>query len=144
MAATALVDTGALLALLDKDDKWHKACVEVFRSVHFPVLTTIAVLTELLHLTLRDFGTVEPAWQLLETQGVQLAPVLSDELWSLRRLMLEYGDRPMDFADATLVHVANRESISTIVTIDHDDFETYRLKGNKKFNIRPHRNATTR
>ena len=41
--------------------------------------------------------------------------------------MRRYADRPMDFADATLVHVAERESIATVFTVDFDDFETYRF-----------------
>jgi len=45
----------------------------------------------------------------------------------------------MDFADATLVHIAERESFSTIFTIDHDDFETYRIGGRKRFRILPAR-----
>jgi hypothetical protein len=53
--------------------------------------------------------------------------------------MEEYADRPMDFADATLVHLAARERLSTILTVDHDDFETYRLPGRKKFTILPWR-----
>jgi len=43
-------------------------------------------------------------------------------------LMSRYWDRPMDFADATLVHLAKRESLSTIFTVDYADFETYRMK----------------
>ena len=35
----------------------------------------------------------------------------------------------MDFADATLVQLARRESLSTVFTIDHDAFETYRIEG---------------
>ena len=53
--------------------------------------------------------------------------------------MHRYADRPMDFADATLVHVAERESLRTILTIDHDDFETYRIGRNAKFRILPDR-----
>ena len=53
--------------------------------------------------------------------------------------MTRYADRPMDFADATLVHIAEREKISTILTIDHDDFETYRIGRNKRFRILPAR-----
>ena len=53
--------------------------------------------------------------------------------------MRKYHDRPMDYADATLVHLAPRESISTIFTIDHDDFETYRVGGRKRLRILPAR-----
>ena len=53
--------------------------------------------------------------------------------------MSRYADRPMDFADATLVHLAARERLTVILTIDRDDFETYRLPGRKKFTILPRR-----
>ena len=53
--------------------------------------------------------------------------------------MARYADRPMDFADATLVHVAERLKVSAILTIDHDDFETYRIASRKRFSISPRR-----
>ena len=53
--------------------------------------------------------------------------------------MKKYRDRPMDFADATLVHLAQRESLSTIFTVDHSDFETYRIGGRKRFHVLPSR-----
>jgi len=43
----------------------------------------------------------------------------------------------MDFADATLVHLAERESITTIVTTDLSDFQIYRIGGQKRFRILP-------
>jgi predicted nucleic acid-binding protein len=55
--------------------------------------------------------------------------------------MVQYRERPMDFAHATLVHLAARESLSLILTIDRDDFETYRIGGRKKFTILPDRAA---
>ena len=58
---------------------------------------------------------------------------------ALLALMDRYRDRPMDFADATLVHLAKRESLSTIFTIDHNDFETYRIEGRKRFRVVPDR-----
>ena len=45
-------------------------------------------------------------------------------------------------ADATFVHLAQRESLSTVVTIDHDDFETYRVGGRKRLNILPSRSCS--
>jgi hypothetical protein len=72
---------------------------------------------------------------------VTLGPITDDDLSALNILMLKYRDRPMDFADATLVHLAQRESVSLIFTIDHDDFETYRIEGRRKFRIVPSRSA---
>jgi predicted nucleic acid-binding protein len=45
----------------------------------------------------------------------------------------------MDFADATLVHLARGEELVTIFTIDHNDFETYRIEGKRRFRIVPNR-----
>lgn len=48
----------------------------------------------------------------------------------------------MDFADATLVHLARRESLSTVFTVDHNDFETYRIEGRRRFRIVPERRSS--
>ncbi len=138
----ALIDTGAILGYLDRDDRWHRACVDAMRAVRLPVLTTEAVLTELFHLVARDFRGMERAWDLVDSGAITLATVNDSDLAQIQMLMRRYKDRPMDFADATLVHVANREAIRLILTIDHDDFETYRLAGNKKFMILPQRGRT--
>lgn len=55
--------------------------------------------------------------------------------------MQRYRDRPMDFADATLLLLAQRESLNRILTIDHDDFETYRIRGRQRFQIAPRRDG---
>jgi uncharacterized protein len=61
------------------------------------------------------------------------------DLAALARLMDKYHDRPMDLADATLIHLAERESLTTILTTDNDDFETYRIRGRKRFRVLPGR-----
>ena len=53
--------------------------------------------------------------------------------------MVQYADRPMDLADATLVRLAEREAITTVFTVDHDDFETYRINGRSRFRFVPGR-----
>jgi predicted nucleic acid-binding protein len=52
--------------------------------------------------------------------------------------MLKYADTPMDFADATLVRLAEREGLTTILTVDRD-FEVYRIGGRKAFRVLPKR-----
>ncbi|MBI4486067.1 MAG: toxin-antitoxin system, toxin component [Acidobacteria bacterium] len=53
--------------------------------------------------------------------------------------MRKYHDRGMDYADATLVHLAQREALSTVFTIDHAGFEAYRVGGRKRLRILPSR-----
>jgi hypothetical protein len=104
-----------------------------------PLLTTEAVLTELVHLIRRP--RIEAAWSFVRSGALTVQPMTDSDLPALHALMAQYKDRPMDFADATLVHLAARESLSLILTVDHDDFETYRIGGRKKFTILPSRSA---
>lgn len=135
----ALIDTGVILAIVDRNDGWHGPCVRAYNDSRLPLLTTEAVLTEVFHLARRNFLDARGVWRLLDSGAIQMSPVANDELSQIHALMTQYADRPMDFADATLVHLAARERISTILTVDHDDFETYRLPGRKKFTILPSR-----
>jgi len=139
MAPSALADTGFLLALLDRDDRWHSACVETFREIRLPLLTSEAILTELFHLVGASFRQVQTAWEFTRSGALTLGAIGNTDLPDIHDLMSRYRDRPMDFADATLVRLAARESISTILTVDHNDFETYRIGNRKRFTIFPAR-----
>ena len=103
------------------------------------MLTSEAVLTEVFHLLARARVTADAAWNLLGTGGVVMASMTQDELPDVREIMRQYGDRPMDFADATLVHLARRERLDVVFTLDDDDFETYRIRGRQRFRILPGR-----
>jgi predicted nucleic acid-binding protein len=137
MAANALVDTGAILALLDRNDRWHRMCVETFEQLRLPLVTSEAVLTELFHLVGDRSHEMESAWRLVRSGAIVLGPIDNSELADLHALMSRYADRPMDFADATLVHLARRERLSTVFTVDHSDFETYRIEGRRRFRVVP-------
>lgn len=137
--ASALIDTGALLALLDRDDRWHTACTDAFSSLRLPLATSSAILTELFHLLGDDRRSVVAGWRLMRSGAITIQPLDDADLPALEQLMSRYHDRPMDFADATLVHLAQRLSLSTILTVDNDDFETYRIGEKKRFRVLPGR-----
>lgn len=139
MRANGLIDTGAILALLDRDDRWHRACAEAFAAVALPLATSAAVLAELFHLVGDNRRAVAAAWKFIRSGAVSVAAIGDADLAELDNLMARYHDRPMDFADATLVHLAHRESLFSILTIDHDDFETYRIGRRQRFRISPER-----
>ena len=140
-SGAALIDTGAILAIVDAKDYWHSRCVEALQSVRIPLLTTEAVLTEAFHLTGSNPYNVERIWRFVRSGALTACSMGDSDLPELHALMTQYANRPMDFADATLVHLAALESLTTILTIDHDDFETYRLPGRKKFTILPRRQS---
>jgi predicted nucleic acid-binding protein len=127
-----------MLALLDADDRWHRRCSEIFPTLQLPLATSVAVLTETFHLLKRS---VEPAraWGFIRSGAVAVLPLSDSDIPDLQALMDRYRDRPMDFADATLVHLARREQLDTVFTIDHDDFETYRIDGRRPFRVVPQR-----
>jgi hypothetical protein len=137
MHGDALIDTGAILALLDRTDRWHQACAAAFKRLRLPLLTSEAVLTELFHLAGDKRSEMEMAWKFVRSGALALATIGHEELGAIHALMSRYWDRPMDFADGTLVYLARRESLSTILTVDQADFRTYRIEGKRQFRVLP-------
>jgi predicted nucleic acid-binding protein len=136
-----IVDTGAIIAIVAADQDWHEACLSALASLEMPLLTTEAVLTELFHLIAARNLNLNQTWNFVLSGAIKVCGMDHSDLPAIRGLMSQYGDRPMDFADATLVHLAARESLSLILTVDHDDFETYRIGGRKRFTILPRRQS---
>ena len=137
MRADALIDTGGILALLDRTDRWHRSCVDAFHRLRLPLLTSEAVLAELFHLVGSSRREMEAAWKFVRSGALVLGSIETAELPYLHALMSRYWDRPMDFADATLVYLAKRESLSAILTVDRADFATYRIAGKRGFRLLP-------
>lgn len=80
---------------------------------------------------------IEAVWRLVRSGAVRLAAIDDTELPAIHALMSRYADRPMDFADATLVYLAKRQGAVTIFTVDHADFSTYRIEGTRGFRVLP-------
>lgn len=139
MHVRALADTGALLAYLDAADRWHQRCRLAFKECRLPLTTSSAVLTELFHLVGDGPRELDITWKFVRSGAITIAPITDRDLPDLETLMRKYRDRPMDYADATIVHLAQRESIFSVFTIDHDDFETYRVAGRKRLRLLPSR-----
>jgi len=127
------------VAIIEADEAWHLPCLEALQAVQMPLLTTEAVLTELFHLILSGRYSIQKAWTFLGSGALTVRGVAATDFPELHALMARYHDRRMNFTDATLVHLAARESLSLILTLDHNDFETYRIGGRKKFSILPAR-----
>ena len=137
MAADALIDTGAILALLDRTDRWHSVCVDVFQQLRLPLVTSEAVLTELFHLVGDSRHEMETAWKFVRSGAIRLAVIEDSELPEIQTLMSRYWDRPMDFADATLVALGEELTTDKVFTLDRRGFSTYRMNRNRPFHIVP-------
>jgi predicted nucleic acid-binding protein len=129
-----LVDTGPLVAIANKRDKFHPGCSEFLKNYRGRLLTTWAVLTEFAHLADSISATL-PLYHWIERGGLELMPLGREELVAAIDWIERYADRPMDLADASLVVAALKTGCAKILTLDRGDFETYRLPGRKRFTL---------
>jgi len=132
-----ILDTGPFVALLDRSERGHGACATFFEEVKGRFITTEPVLTEVIYLLGPSFTMQKPALEFILRGG---AEVVSQTPQSLRRalqLMEKYRDVPMDFADATLVALAEERKIKEAFTLDRRGFTTYRIHSRKSFTIFP-------
>jgi predicted nucleic acid-binding protein len=127
-----LVDTGPLVALANSTDQHHQVCLDALRVLTEPLLTTVPVLTEALHLLSPGSRKCERLMEFISDPTVRVWFLDDDSLARSLELMSRYADRPMDLADATLVTCAETNAISTVFTLDHDDFSTYRIRRGHK------------
>ena len=132
-----MVDTGPIVAILSESDQHHVTCVEQLHHIKGPLLTYWPVITEALWL-LRDYP--EAAGMLLSSFGgrpFELLPLNEADLPGIASILSKYKDLGIQLADASLIHLANRESIETIFTLDRRDFGVMRLARGKKPRLIP-------
>ena len=132
-----IIDTGPLVAVLNRNDDYHVECSRLIRAFDSPFYTTMTVLTEVMYLLWTRVGWVaqEAVWRMVLRGDLLVEHPSPAELVRMSELMSKYNDRPMDFADASLVALAERLSLDRIFTVDRRDFSVYRLHGKKPFTI---------
>jgi predicted nucleic acid-binding protein len=135
VASELLLDTGALVSLLDRSQRRHAEFVAFFDSWTGQVVTTEAVLTESTHLLGRIVGGAIACLDFVLSGGALLVPATANSIRRARELMNRYADCPMDFADATLVVLAEDLGTNLVMTTDQRDFSIYRIAGRKRFKI---------
>ncbi len=132
-----LLDTGPLVALLAENDAYHRQCVETLATLSPPLLTCWPVLTEAAWI-LRRYP--HPADRLNDARSAGLFDILplnAADLPAIAAVMRHYEDAGLQFADAALVHLAERENIRTVFTTDRRDFSIIRLKRNRTLKLLP-------
>jgi len=137
LTAATLIDAGPLVAMLHADDQDHEICVETFKGLRGPVFTTWIPVTEAMYLLGFSPRAQESLLRMLRREAIRILPIDLVDLDPIARLMSKYRDLPMDFADATLVQVANREKIQRIFTLDNRDFSVYRLPNGNALEVIP-------
>jgi len=134
---TVLLDTGPLVALLDRTDAWHERCAEAWQELGGRCATTEAVVTEATYLVSRGGG---PAALVVEFLLAAEVPILGLDVDGHRLaagFMRRYEDTPMDYADATLVVAAEWLAADQVLTLDRKGFGAYRRSGGGGFDVAP-------
>jgi uncharacterized protein len=126
-----VVDAGPLIALFDCDDRHHRRAVEFVRNCRSRLITNLPVLTEATFL-LRF--SVEAQRDLLwwAHKSTEIDQDTSADLPRIIAVLDKYRDMPADFADASLVALAERLNVSCVASVD-SDFAVYRLRRNRRF-----------
>ncbi|MFA7569646.1 MAG: hypothetical protein WCY75_00180 [Sulfurimonadaceae bacterium] len=128
-----IIDSGPLIALFDRSDKYHKIVLDFIKSYQGKLITSWAVITEVSHMLDFNLQVQIDFLKWCEMGGIEVYPISQDEISNIRVMMEKYSNIPMDLADATLMYIANKENIKNIVSID-SDFDIYRTLKKQSLN----------
>jgi predicted nucleic acid-binding protein len=132
--APILLDSGVLVAWLDKRNHWHRACVRVRPSLKQPLMTCEAVIAESCYLLQGVPGAAEDILANVAKGIFQIPFQLSGCSSQVQQLLHKYRDTPADFADACLIAMADALNTGDILTLD-SDFKHYRWRRTRRFNM---------
>ncbi len=130
MRQNVILDTGPLVAFLNRKDKYHGWALEHWAEIEPPLLTCEAVISEACFLLSGTNKGQEAVMELLRRRVVDVAFSLSGNLDRIASLVKKYSRLPMSFADACLVRMAELYGESFIFTLD-SHFKVYKKNRNK-------------
>lgn len=131
MKAT-LLDTGPLVAFLNRRDRHHRWAVDILAALRPPLLTCEAVLSEAIYLVRKLPHGGETVMEMLARGVVRPVFRLEEEALAVKALLSKYSDVPMDLADACLVRMTELYAEPALVTIDTEFRDVYRRHGRRQ------------
>ena len=123
----AIVDTGPLVAFLDRSERHHLWAAARMEQLHAPLLVCEPVLTEAIYLLSRFPQAQDAVFSFLQNGALAIA-FLEEHSGAIQRLMRKYRDTPMSLADACVVRMAEIYENHAVLTLD-SDFTAYRKHG---------------
>ena len=137
MKDRVLVDTGPIVAILSSSDEHHEDCVQQLQTLKGTLLTCWPVLTEVAWLLRAHPLAINALLTSLTSGPFRLADLGEGDLPGITAILRRYQDLKIQLADAALLHLANREGIETVFTLDRRDFGVLRLARNRRLRIVP-------
>lgn len=128
-----IVDAGPLIALFDKDDKYHNSVIKFLKTFDGQLITSWPVITEVTHLLSFNINVQIDFLEWLKREAVTIVNLENIHLERIIQLSKKYSDVPMDLADSSLIVIAELTNITDIITID-SDYYIYKTKNKKSLN----------
>jgi len=125
-----LVDAGPLIALFDKDDRYHSAVKSFLKEYNGDLVTSWPVITEVTHMLSFSTKVQIDFLEWLNRDALNIVNIEPIHLTRIIELTKKYSDVPMDLADSSLIVIAEMKEMKNIVTID-SDYYIYRTKSKK-------------
>lgn len=115
-----LIDAGPLIALFNKNDKYHNLIKDFIKNYKGILSTTWPVITEVSHMLDFNIKTQIDFLTWIQLGAVQVEDIDNTDLKRIIELSKKYSDVPMDLADASLVVLSEKLNVKKIITIDSD------------------------
>ncbi len=128
-----IVDAGPLIALFDKDDKYHNSVIKFLKTFDGQLITSWPAITEVTHLLSFNVNVQIDFLEWLKRKAVTIVNLENIHLERIIQLSKKYSDVPMDLADSSLIVIAELTNITEIITID-SDYYIYKTKNKKSLN----------
>ena len=137
LEGSVLIDTGPIVAILSESDEHHQVCVEQLKGINGRLVTCWPVITEAAWLLRAHPRAVGMLLSSLRKRPFQLASLDEEDLSGIAAILAKYVGLGLQLADASVLHLANREGIDTVFTLDRRDFGVVRRAGGKKLRLIP-------
>jgi predicted nucleic acid-binding protein len=129
-----LLDTGVIVALLDRSERFHERCVDIVSDTTAPLVTCEGVIAEACYLVRGFPKAVQAILENVRARVFEIPFAIGRSAKRVQELLKRYGNVPMDYADACLVCAAEELDTSKILTLDRD-FAVYRWKNSRRFEL---------
>ena len=134
MTTGVILDTGPLVALLDRDERHHAWAKSQLETIRPPLVTCEAVITETCYLLRAHPVAANHVMRFVHAGVIKVTFSIQDEYASVFQLMRKYSNIPMSFADACIVRMIETGAGRLVFTLD-SDFHVYRHKGRRKIDL---------
>ncbi len=128
----AMIDAGPLVAYYNAGDPWHKKVRVAFERYRGQFVTTSPIITEAMWLLKSNHHVQNELLIDLSKKLYYVEHLQNEDFARIADLNTKYADLPGDFADLSLIAIAERLNLEDVISLDAD-FNLYRRYKTYKF-----------